>query len=141
MARFKVRGKMSVFGGMSDRGKGMTVMEGLALYDEKTAKGTDPYGTPLFVPEAQRPDNKGCADWLNEAAYYIACRWKYRETSRSFLKMADVWVTNVKTGAKARARPTDWGPNERTGRVADLSPGLAKFLSLKTDDEVEVEIA
>lgn len=34
----------------------------------------------------------------------------------------------------------DWVPHQNTGRVADLSPGVAKFLGLQTDDEVEVII-
>jgi hypothetical protein len=38
------------------------------------------------------------------------------------------------------SRPCDWGPNERTGRIADLSPGVLKILKLVTDDEVEVRI-
>ena len=36
------------------------------------------------------------------------------------------------------ALPADWGPNEKTGRVADLSPGLMEALGIDTDDEVEV---
>src|SRR4029077_2450078 len=49
-------------------------------------------------------------------------------------------VTNPRTGQSAVARPVDWGPNARTGRVADLSEGLAKKLGLNTDDTVEVSI-
>ena len=36
------------------------------------------------------------------------------------------------------AFPADWGPNEKTGRIADLSPGLMDALNIDTDDEVEV---
>jgi hypothetical protein len=36
------------------------------------------------------------------------------------------------------AFPADWGPNEKTGRVADLSPGLMADLRIETDGEVEV---
>jgi len=41
-------------------------------------------------------------------------------------------------GKEFLAWPADWGPNENTGRVADLSPGLMEALGLNTDDEVEV---
>jgi len=41
----------------------------------------------------------------------------------------------------ATAKPVDWGPNLNTGRVADLSPGLAHFLHLGTDDVVEVTLS
>ena len=38
------------------------------------------------------------------------------------------------------AHPADWGPNIETGRVADLSPGVARALGLKTDDNCTLEI-
>jgi hypothetical protein len=47
-------------------------------------------------------------------------------------------VRNVDTGDELVAFPADWGPNENTGRVADISPGLMYDLGLTTDDEVEV---
>ena len=39
------------------------------------------------------------------------------------------------------AQPVDWGPHISTGRVADLSPGLAKALGLQTDDVVRITIS
>jgi hypothetical protein len=47
-------------------------------------------------------------------------------------------VTATKTGISMKALPADWGPNENTGRVADLSPSLLDALGLQTDDEVTV---
>lgn len=37
-------------------------------------------------------------------------------------------------------QPVDWGPNEKTGRVSDLSPGLMKALGITTDDVVTVRM-
>ena len=42
------------------------------------------------------------------------------------------------TGIALTAFPADWGPNESTGRVADLSPGLMQDLGIGTDDVVDV---
>ena len=39
------------------------------------------------------------------------------------------------------AGPVDWGPHISTGRVADLSPGLAKALGLQTDEIVRITIS
>jgi hypothetical protein len=47
-------------------------------------------------------------------------------------------VRSKRTGREAFAWPADWGPNEDTERVADLSPFLMEKLELETDDEVEV---
>jgi hypothetical protein len=49
-----------------------------------------------------------------------------------------VEVTNPANGKRAYAKPIDWGPDETTRRVADLSPGLAWHLGLKTNDTVEI---
>ena len=47
-------------------------------------------------------------------------------------------VRSPSTGIALTAFPADWGPNEKTGRVADLSPGLMADLRIETDDQVEV---
>jgi hypothetical protein len=47
-------------------------------------------------------------------------------------------VRNTKTGLALTAFPSDWGPHQDTGRVADLSKSLCDDLGIKTDDEVEV---
>jgi len=47
-------------------------------------------------------------------------------------------VRAAKTGREMIAFPADWGPNEKTGRVADLSESLMEDLGITTDDEVTV---
>jgi hypothetical protein len=47
-------------------------------------------------------------------------------------------VRAKRTGIELTAFPADWGPNENTGRIADISPGLMDDLGIGTDDEVEV---
>jgi hypothetical protein len=127
----RLRGKMSTFGGPSDRGVGPD--EGLALVNENELAEVSDY----FLPE-QPPGTTGLARRLNPAKPYIACRWDYGATPRDSLRKGVVKVINVRTGKFAFAKPVDWGPNEKTGRIADLSPGLAQALELTTDDEVEV---
>jgi len=43
-------------------------------------------------------------------------------------------------GKSVAAHPADWGPNIATGRIADLSPGLADALGLDTDSDCTLEI-
>jgi hypothetical protein len=93
----------------------------------------------LFLP-SQPPGTSGLARRLNPAKFYVACRWDYDVTSRSFLRNTVALVQSVGTGQVEKARPVDWGPNPRTGRVADLSPGLAAALQLETNDEAIVTI-
>jgi hypothetical protein len=127
----RLRGKMSTFGGPSDRGVGPD--EGLALVNENEMAEISDY----FLAE-QPPGTTGLARRLNPAKPYIACRWDYAATPRDTLRKGVVKVINVRTGKFAFAKPVDWGPNVKTGRIADLSPGLAQVLDLTTDDEVEV---
>jgi hypothetical protein len=48
-------------------------------------------------------------------------------------------VRALATGRELTARPADWGPHEeKTGRVADLSPKLMVDLGIETDDLVQV---
>ncbi len=108
---FRVEGKMSTFGGPHDLG--MSPDEGLALFTK-----------------AVNPDR-----------YYFACRWNYAETSKEFLRRALARVENPANGRAVDARPVDWGPHPSTGRVADLSPGLAAALGLDTDDIVRITIS
>ncbi|MDY7050464.1 MAG: hypothetical protein RPG89_18095 [Microcystis panniformis WG22] len=126
----KLTGKMSTFGGPNDTGMRRT--EGLALvnrYEELP---------DYFL----RPPNgdEGLGRLLNPDKYYIACRWNYSVTPRRYLISTFVKVTNPKNGQSAEAKPVDWGPAEWTGRVADISPGLALKLGLETDDLCIVEI-
>jgi len=123
---FTVTGKISTFGGPKDLGVSRT--EGLALIEPPDLNV--PWFGKLFLPEITVP---GLARRLNPEMFYCAARWNYLFTSRTLLRKSLCHITTSK-GRCALCRPVDWGPNIRTGRVMDLSPGLAKFLGLKTDD-------
>lgn len=129
------RGKMSTFGGPADTG--VSASEGLAL--RAGGDVTDPRLGAVFLTR-QPARTTGLARRLNPDAFYLACRWDYVVTSKAFLRAVTVAVTNPRTGKVLEAIPVDWGPNARTGRIADLSPGLARALDLKTDDECLVTI-
>jgi len=129
--RVRFVGRMSTFGGPEDLG--IRPDEGLALVDSSNFKLFSEY----FLPE-QPPGTTGLARRLNPNSFYIACRWDYRVTPRSLLVRSMVVVTNPGKLLTAEGKPIDWGPNVSTGRVADLSPGLAQRLGLQTDDNVEV---
>lgn len=124
-------GKMSTFGGPKDPGVGPD--EGLSLFGENDIAANP----DIFLP-AQPPNTTGLARRLNSDANYIACRWDLSATPRSFLRTIKVRVSA--NGKSEEARPVDTGPNAATGRVADLSPGLANKLGLDTDDVCTVEI-
>lgn len=135
--RFRVEGKMSTFGGPTD--KGMKSGEGLALWS--SPQDMMNHGLTDWILSEASAKAPGLGRRLNPEQYYIACRWDYSETPRSFLRTTSAWVENPKTGKRLIARPMDWGPNLSTGRVADLSPGLAKALGLKTDDVCNITIS
>jgi hypothetical protein len=126
-------GKMSVFGGPNDTG--MAADEGLALFEHEDI----PAFKDLFL-DGQPPQTTGLGRRLNPEAYYLACRWDYGETPRAFLRTIKARVSNPRTGKAAVAQPVDWGPNQNTGRVADLSPGLAAFLGLETNQVCQVVV-
>lgn len=126
-------GKMSTFGGPNDTG--LKLGEGLALIDKENYEQFKEYF--LDTPESGAT---GLARRLNPEKFYIACRWDYKITSMAFLRKTQVLVKNPKNEKIAHAQPVDWGPNKKTGRVADLSPGLAALLDLRTDDIVSIEI-
>jgi len=123
---FTVTGKISTFGGPKDLG--VSRSEGLALIEPPDLNG--PWFGKLFLPETSAP---GLARRLNPDKFYCAARWNYLFTSRSLLRKSLCEVVTA-SGRRALCRPVDWGPNIRTGRVMDLSPGLAAYLRLKTDD-------
>jgi N-acetylmuramoyl-L-alanine amidase len=127
---------MSTFGGPLDFG--MAPDEGLALFEKPDLK--NPKYAYLFLP-APPPGTSGLGRRLNPQQYYFACRWNYADTSKEFLRRALARVENPANGRTADARPVDWGPHPSTGRVADLSPGLAAALGLNTDDVVRITIS
>lgn len=127
---FRAEGKMSTFGGPKDTG--MSPDEGLALFNDADEMAR--HLGASYVLSIEHAGAPGLGRRLNPTKFYVACRWPYDTTSKAFLRDAVAWVENPKTGKKLDARPVDWGPNERTSRVADLSPGLAQALELRTDD-------
>jgi N-acetylmuramoyl-L-alanine amidase-like protein len=133
---FRVEGKMSTFGGPHDLG--MAANEDLALFTKADLQ--NPKYAYLFLP-APPPGTSGLGRRLNPDQYYFACRWNYAETPKEFLRRALARVENPANGRAVDARPVDWGPHSSTGRVADLSPGLAAALGLDTDDIVRVTIS
>lgn len=133
---FRARGRMSTFGGPHDTG--MRANEGLGIY--QTAEDMRAHLGPDWVLSASQAGSSGLGRRLNPEKFYIACRWNYDVTPREVLKVVDVRVTNSKTGAHEIAKAVDWGPNEGTGRAADLSPGLAAALGLETNSECIVEV-
>lgn len=127
-------GKCSVFGGPHD--KGVSPSEGLALFDPSDLG--KPIAGKLFLP-SQPQGTTGLARRLDPTQHYIACRWDYRTHGRNWLRNTTVSVQAKPGGPIIHGvRPVDWGPHERTGRVADLSPGLALALGVSTDDTVSV---
>src|SRR6266496_2482687 len=133
---FRVEGKMSTFGGPQDLG--MAADEDLALFTKADLQ--NPKYAYLFLP-APPPGTSGLGRRLNPDRYYFACRWNYAETPKEFLRRALARVENPQNGRAVDARPVDWGPHPSTGRVADLSPGLAAALGLNTDDIVRITIS
>jgi putative chitinase len=128
-------GKMSTFGGPDDTGVGPG--EGLSLFD-----ASDVAANPDLFLAQQPPNTTGLARRLDPTAKYLACRWDLDATPRSFLKLNTtlVKVTNPTTNRSENARPADTGPAISTGRVADLSLGLAEALELETDATCRLEI-
>lgn len=129
--RVYFKGRMSTFGGPEDMG--VKSSENLALITDHNRLHYDEY----FLA-GQPAGTTGLARRLNPDKFYVACRWDYSTTHPDALARVLVKVTNPANGRSAYAKPVDWGPHPNTGRVADLSPGLALFLGLRTNDVVEV---
>lgn len=128
-----LQGRMSTFGGPDD--DGMTKTEDLALVEKQSQ--ADDYPADFFL-SASAARATGWGRRLNPEKFYIACRWDYSLTPKAFLRTAQVTVQDPTNGRSALARVVDWGPHERTDRIADISPGLARFLEIDTDDIVNV---
>ena len=132
LTRVTFEGTCSWFGGPED--EGVAPDEGLAFFYEVSD------APHLFLPY-QPPDTTGLARRLDPSEFYIACRWDYEVTPKSMLADATLkaLVRSPKTGKAFHAWPADWGPHEeKTGRAADLSPGLMDALGITTDDEVQI---
>ena len=129
-ALFHVKGRCSHFGGPDDMG--VSPDEGLAfIYSVDDAP-------MLFLP-FQPEGTTGLARRLNPYIHYVACRWDYDVTPKPSLLEDVALVRATATGLAMKAFCADWGPHEeKTGRAADLSPGLMEDLGITTDSEVEV---
>lgn len=137
-------GKISTFGGPTDGG--VDFHEGLALIAKSDLKNW--WFRYLFLPN-QPIDTTGLARRLDPSAYYIAMRWNYWgdnnpsllpiHTPRNVLRQSSFVLVKA-NGKSALARPVDWGPHVKTGRIADISPGLATYLNLSTDEEATFQV-
>jgi len=125
-----IKGKTSWFGGPNDT-TGVTADEGLAfIYEYEMA--------PHLFLKQQPAGTTGLARRLNPDVFYVACRWDYDEFPKPSLLEHMALLRSTKTGKVIQAYPADWGPNEKTGRVADISEGAMAALGIETDDEIEV---
>ena len=92
-------------------------------------------GTGLLCGPARNLDT--------ENDYYCAMRWHNRTTERygdkgkpghqHWWREQKIKVTNPATGNSTIVRPVDWGPNETTGRVIDLSHRAMEEIGATTD--------
>lgn len=127
------QGRCSTFGGPHD--SGMRNDEGLALIHYISQR-------PEIFLSGAHPTNIALGHLLNPDAMYIACPWNYHVTTPGWLLMHQLRVTSMRNNTLRTAMvwPADWGPNPKTGRIADLSPGAAKVLGVDTGDIVKIEI-
>jgi hypothetical protein len=107
--------------------------EGLALFPRGEAQMQE-CGLGDFLLSPTQAHAPGLGRRLDPSKYYLACRWPLSQYD--WLRHHDVWVEA--NGNRVAARPVDWGPNTKTHRVADLSPGLATTLGLATDQVCKV---
>lgn len=128
-----LKGKMSHFGGKDD--STLADDEPLAIVQNDNFE----FYKDFFVNQQKGGDFPHAKN-LDPATPYIACRWDYRVTPRLRLKECIITVKNPANGQHENAVAVDWGPNAVLDRVADLSPGLADKLGLKTGHVCEVVI-
>ncbi len=132
-------GKMSTFGGPADTG--VAADEGLALI-ELSDLGQWWFAYLFGISTFDQVIRKeiGLARALNPNAFYCAARWDYNEVDRETLRHSFVRIVSAKSPRAIFARPVDWGPNQRTKRVLDISPGAAKALNVTTDDSIRGDL-
>ena len=134
-------GKVCSFGGPYDLDNGDS---SLTLYTGTGEQVFKYCGIKGLFLEKQPVNTYGSSKRLNPEAYYIALRWEEyypeyggKETSekvKSFLREAKVIVRNENGRKILTADPVEWGPEEKSGRIGKLSPGLMRDLGLKNDD-------
>lgn len=133
----KITGKVSIFGGPSDKNAGPD--QDLAFVGSQELESVWPVLGEYFL-SSQPKGTTGTVRRLNPDSFYVACRWNYGEHTIESLRTMLVSVRDPQTGRSAMAKPIDWAPEIATGRVACISPGLAQYLGVATDDVVEVTI-
>ncbi|MBS1725279.1 MAG: N-acetylmuramoyl-L-alanine amidase [Armatimonadetes bacterium] len=133
----KITGKLSVFGGPHD--KGAAPDHDLSFVSSEELEKLWPIVGEYFLPTQPR-GTSGTARRLDPDSFYIACRWNYSEHPVENLRTMLVSVRDPLTGRSAMAKPIEWGPEIASGRIANLSPGLASYLGVSIDDVVEVTI-
>lgn len=126
-----LRGKISEFGGAAD--SGMTPTEGLACYEHHEADER----LDLFYHRSYN-QAVGTSKRLKPEALYFAYRFPLDpRPDRKTLQNTQFLFRNPANGRFCVAWLVDWGPHERTGRVFDVSPGVAAALGIQTDEEIE----
>ncbi|MFC1732035.1 N-acetylmuramoyl-L-alanine amidase [candidate division KSB1 bacterium] len=80
--------------------------------------------------------------------WYVAMRWPYADAPESVKYDVKSWwhnrkikVTNPSNGKAVILAAKDWGPNEATGRVIDVSKRAMQELGAVTDNNVQIEFA
>lgn len=128
----KIQGRCSIFGGTLD--VGMSKDSGLALYEPWEAD----LRPDIFLPSSAGQPLEATWKRLRTAFPYIALRFD-TSLARSVNQTAAYKIMHPKTCQFVIAFLVDFGPSESTGRIVDVSPGIAAALRLQTDDEVFVE--
>jgi hypothetical protein len=128
-----IRGRIGMWGGPND--SSVAPSEGLALINPQEWPQFQEYLLPN-----QPEGTSGLARRLDPKSSYISARWDLTRFPRRFLQTHKVTVTNPRDGKTAEAQPVDWGPDAKSGRVADISPGLAQKLGLSIGDEAIIQI-
>lgn len=91
----------------------------------------DPYMSNAKTAITGTPGKK-----LNPNDFYCAYRWDYSKYNKKTLLKSKVKI--VFGDKEVYARPVDWGPHKRTGRILDVSKAVLKKIGAKTDDVVKV---
>lgn len=121
-------GRISTFGGVGDTG--MSITEGLALYEHHEADGRP----DIFLPRPR--EAFGTSQRLRPGSLYLAVRFD-KSVGRARLQWTPWALRNPRNGLAVVASLVDWGPHERTGREFDISPAAAAMLAVQTDDTIE----
>lgn len=126
-----LKGKCSEFGGPSD--EGMSITEGLSIYEHHEADSR----LDLFYHRGNNP-NIGTSKRLRPESLYFAYRFPLDpRPDRKTLQKTQFLFRNPANGIYCVAWLADWGPHVDTGRVFDVSPGVATTLRVETDQLIE----